>query len=101
MGFFMVIFIVWIILSILIGNMGDKRQIGYWAGVLTSLFFSPIIGYIVVSLSAKKTPRNVRIVNQSENKFSVSDEIMKLKELLDDGTISKEDFDKQKSKLLD
>lgn len=45
-------------------------------------------------------------VPQSENKaatpaFSVADELLKLKKLLDDGVITKEEFEAQKKKLLE
>ncbi|MDR2653005.1 MAG: SHOCT domain-containing protein [Prevotellaceae bacterium] len=38
---------------------------------------------------------------QNTNKFSVADEIRKLKALLDEGIITQEEFEKQKAKLLE
>ena len=35
-----------------------------------------------------------------ENDFSVADELLKLKSLLDEGIITEDEFDKQKAKLL-
>ena len=37
---------------------------------------------------------------EAPSKFSIADELLKLKKLLDDGIISKEEFDMQKQKLL-
>ena len=42
----------------------------------------------------------VKKIEQSNNRYYVADEILKLKSLLDEGIITQEEFDAQKSKLL-
>lgn len=49
-----VIIIGWIILSSIIGNLGKSKTIGYWGAFFVSLFFSPIIGILVVIASSPK-----------------------------------------------
>ena len=43
---------------------------------------------------------DVEILNTSQNNLSVADELKKYKELLDLGILTQEEFEKQKSKLL-
>ena len=47
-------FIVWIVLCIVLANAGNKRKIGGAATFFISLFFSPIVGFIVVMVSDEK-----------------------------------------------
>ncbi len=46
-----------------------------------------------------KSPEEVRKLNEPKQ-FSVADELIKLKELLEEGILTKDEFDKQKAKLL-
>ncbi len=41
----------WVILCVLAGQAGEKRQIGFWPSFLISFFFSPLFGLIFVALS--------------------------------------------------
>lgn len=49
------IFIAWIILSFVVAAMGSDRKIGGFGAFLVSLFFSPIIGILVVLASTKNS----------------------------------------------
>jgi len=46
-------FLLWLILSILVGAAGKSRNIGFWGGFLLSLFLSPLVGVIGVALSKR------------------------------------------------
>ncbi len=43
-----------IVLSLLVGLLGDKRKIGFGWSFVLSLFLSPIIGLIITLFSKKK-----------------------------------------------
>lgn len=49
------IFIAWIILSFVVAAMGSDRKIGGLGAFLVSLFFSPLIGILVVLASTKNS----------------------------------------------
>lgn len=49
----------WFILSIIVGVLGSKREIGGWASFFLSLFFSPIVGIICVMCSKDKRTRKL------------------------------------------
>jgi len=46
-----ILIISWIILSCTLAMIGDKRKIGAGGAILCSLFFSPVVGLIVVAFS--------------------------------------------------
>tara|TARA_B100000161_G_scaffold206657_1_gene151693 strand:+ start:587 stop:850 length:264 start_codon:yes stop_codon:yes gene_type:complete len=50
---------------------------------------------------ANETSENEKIDNSSENENQLSDEIERLNQLLKDGVLTKEEFEKAKKKLLD
>jgi peptidoglycan hydrolase CwlO-like protein len=49
-----VVIILWIALSFLMALWGKSKNIGYWGAFFISVILSPIIGFIVVSMSRKK-----------------------------------------------
>jgi len=54
----------------------------------------------IVNTGKKESPNLIAPVVDKSN-ISVADELRKLKQLLDDGVITEEEFEKQKRKLLD
>lgn len=44
--------IAWLVLSFIIGSLGKDKKIGFGGAFLVSLFFSPIIGLLVVIASS-------------------------------------------------
>jgi hypothetical protein len=50
----MVGIIAFIVFSLLVGMLGDKRKIGFGWSFVLSLFLSPIIGLIITLFSKKK-----------------------------------------------
>lgn len=101
-------FFFWIILTFVVGAVGASRKIGFWGAFFLSLFLSPIIGIIIVALSDRKKPPEVRIVNPVQYQVSkpqplgtsFADEFMKLKKLHDEGHITDEEFAQLKQKLV-
>lgn len=51
--------IAWLLISLIIGIIGDKRKIGFSGAFLYSISLSPIIGAIFVANSKEK--KNIRI----------------------------------------
>ena len=94
------IFLFWFNFAVVVALMGDSRKIGVWAAFFISIFLSPLIGFIVVLASDKKHPQRVIIQSVPEVPTSKADELTKMKGLLDAGTISKDEFEVQKSKIL-
>ena len=86
----------WILFSIFVGIAGKKRKLGGTTAFMCSLLLSPLVGFLAVILSdelnaAKPTPV------QSQ---SVADELIKLKALYDDDTLTRTQYDAQKARLL-
>lgn len=48
------IIILWIVFSILVGLMGEKRSIGFGGALLLSLILSPLAGFIITACSGTK-----------------------------------------------
>jgi len=58
-------------------------------------------GELVVPDEFKPKPKNAVTVVEVKQQISVADELTKLKKLLDDGVLTKEEYDVQKKKLLE
>lgn len=96
-------FILWIILSFVVGNLGSKRTIGYGWALFWSLIFSPIIGVIIVLCYPRKEDveyqeRMLAATRRAAEKSEL-DELIKAKSLLDQGVLSPEEFAKIKFRI--
>ena len=96
-------FILWIILSVVVGNLGSKRTIGYGWALFWSLIFSPIVGVIIVLCYPRKEDveyqeRMLAATRRAAEKSEL-DEIIKAKSLLDQGVLSPEEFAKIKFRI--
>ena len=102
----MVIYLLWFILAFVIAFVAGQRKLGFLGGFFIALILTPIVGFIIASLSKKIKPKLIEAVNPSgganrPEKPSVADEIRKLKELHDNGTLTEAEYNKQRSKILD
>jgi len=50
----MLVFVLWVSLSIIIGIIGYKREIGALGAYFVSLLFSPLVGAIVIAASSPR-----------------------------------------------
>lgn len=96
-------FILWIILSFVVGSLGSKRTIGYGWALFWSLIFSPIIGVIIVLCYPRKEDveykeRMLAATRRAAEKSEL-DELIKAKSLLDQGVLSSEEFAKIKFRI--
>jgi len=105
---------VWALLAVGVGLFGMDKIIGFWGGFLWSLLLSPVIGAIIVILSKSKSQKAIEdqmMYNQQQqtqilknlrqpNQSSISDELLKLKKLLDDQVITQEEYQKMKNKII-
>lgn len=87
------IFFIWIVLSFFAAFAGEGKKVGYWGAFLWSILLSPLIGLIIGLISAPKEEPKKETIN-------VADELKKLGALKEKGTITEEEFEKQKAKLL-
>ncbi|WP_411973372.1 SHOCT domain-containing protein [Sphingobacterium sp. Lzh-3] len=106
----MEIFIGWIILSFVAGAIGNERRIGFASAFFLSLFLSPLVGLICALASKSKSQIQFEnaIINETKRsalelskvaKSSFTDELFKLKTLLDSGLITIEEFENEKEKI--
>jgi phosphate/sulfate permease len=49
------IFLLWILLSFIVGAIGSDRELGFFWSIFISLTLSPIIGFIAVLSSKRKS----------------------------------------------
>lgn len=105
----MEIFFIWIVGCVIAGFIGSERSIGFWGAFFLSLVLSPLIGIIASLVSKSNEQANLEkqmLSNQSQlqnsNVYgsSLADELRKLKELKDEGVITDEEFERQKSIIL-
>lgn len=47
--------IIYIVIAVLIANLGSKRKIGYWWSLVAVLLLTPILGLVIVLFSEKTT----------------------------------------------
>lgn len=51
--------LVWGFFSLLVGFFSTDKSIGFWGGFLLSLFFSPLIGFIIAIFSSNKRSKAI------------------------------------------
>ena len=106
----MEIFLGWIIFSLAVGAIGINRNIGFAGAFFLSLFLSPVIGLIftLVSKSDEQLRFETELLSHTKKQTdgilnaghkSFTDELFKLKTLLDSGLISREEFESEKENL--
>lgn len=96
-------FILWIILTMVVTAIGDKRKIGSLGAFFISLFLSPLIGFLVVLSSKRKDTEEFEKAllakASTDKKNDYIDSLFKLQGLLDAGAIDKDTYDKEREKL--
>lgn len=111
------IFILWIIFTMIVGWIGNERKIGFWSAFWVSLFFSPLIG-IIITLNSKKNTEieyerdilNLQLKQQEELQnianqnnstgTSIIDELYKLSLMREKNLISEEEYQIMKEKII-
>ena len=48
------IYLSWIALSVVVGFLGKSKKFGFWGYLFCSLFFTPLVGFILVLASDSK-----------------------------------------------
>ena len=88
------------LLCIGVGAIGKNRKIGFWGAFLISFFLTPIIGIIIALISPERDRPVIKDQSKTDTAISVADELKKIQELKDAGTITDEEFTDLKNKLL-
>lgn len=52
-------FVIYTLLSLAVAFFGRNRKFGFWVYLLLSFIFTPLISFIIVLASAKRTPAAV------------------------------------------
>lgn len=112
---YMEIYIIsWIVVSLIIGAIGSSRKIGFGGAFFLSLLLSPLLGLIITLVSktkdAIKYEQEVLATQKKQqetlekikyqNISSITDELKKIKDLLDSNVISAEEFETLKKKII-
>jgi hypothetical protein len=106
--------IFWIVVSLIIGAIGSSRKIGFEGAFFLSLLLSPLLGLIITLVSkskdAIKYEQEVLATQKKQqetlekikyqNISSITDELKKIKDLLDSNVISAEEFETLKKKII-
>ncbi|GAB3923600.1 SHOCT domain-containing protein [Mucilaginibacter myungsuensis] len=87
---------IWIAPIFLGYSLGKDRTIGGGVGLILGFFLS-YLGVIIVLLSSRKQQP---VFYNFNTPTSSADELTKYKTLLDNGTISEEEFKRQKARIL-
>lgn len=104
------IFLGWIIFSLVVGAIGINRNIGFAGAFFLSLFLSPVIGLIftLMSKSDDQIKFETELLSNAKKQTegilkagdkSFTDELYKLKSLLDSDLITREEFEMEKVNL--
>lgn len=101
--------IVWILLSLGVGFLGDSRRVGFAGGFFWSLLLSPLIGVIIVLASRRKGDFDEELerlkggpppaMRPAPAKDVVA-ELERLKALHDSGALSDAEYEAAKSRVL-
>ncbi|MFT5375672.1 MAG: putative membrane protein [Candidatus Latescibacterota bacterium] len=51
------LYLFWVLASVLVAFVGRKRKFGFWGYLFCSLFFTPLIGFMLVLASDAKPTR--------------------------------------------
>ncbi len=111
------IFFAWIILSFVVGFVGNDRKIGFGGAFFISLILSPLIGLIFALMSKteedekykqkildtqKSQEESLKMLSKSKTiqKISIADEIEKLQNLKNNNSITEEEFVRLKNKII-
>lgn len=88
----MLIFIFWVALTLLVGIVGRKRNIGFFFAFFWSVLLSPIIGLVITLLSKPK-------IDKERLKESILNQLDRTSSLYEKNLISESEFEKEKSQL--
>ena len=50
------LYLAWIVLSVAVGFLGKSRKFSFWGYLFCSLFFTPLVGLLLVLASDKREP---------------------------------------------
>lgn len=53
----------WIVLSLIVGSVGEGRRIGFFGGFVACLFLSPLIGLLIIIASPRRDYKNERALS--------------------------------------
>jgi uncharacterized membrane protein len=99
-------FIFYVMICLLVAIMGRGKTIGYWGVFLWSMLLTPVIGFFIGLFCKSQYRANLEhqaytnMANQNFSKVNVSEELDRLQQLKDKGTITEEEFTRLKNDLI-
>lgn len=100
-------FVIYIVVCLVMGWVGYSTTLGFASAFVLSLILTPVIGFIILLFYPSKEHRDKQLkalnnIANGKDKLNIStaDELQKLKSLLDSGTLTPNEFEKAKEKLL-
>lgn len=105
----MAVFLFWIVFSVIVAILGSSRRIGFGAALFVSILLSPVIGFIVVICSQRKSniefQKRMLAATESKsykkNSIDATSEIDKILDLRSKGIITEDEYQKMKQKIID
>lgn len=103
---FILVIIIWVGLSYLVGKLAEDRIIGFAGAFVISLITSPVVGLIVLAFSPDRKQNSERVYDKQQEVVNsmkanqIAEQIVKLKNMKDDGLITDIEFEMLKYKLL-
>lgn len=107
------IFVLWILFAFVVGFIGSGRKIGFGGAFFLSLLLSPLIGGIITlaSQSKEEADTQTQIAEEAQKqtaaleaiqagKDGVADQLQKLADMKEAGTITEEEYQAAKTKIL-
>lgn len=103
----------WLLFAFIVAIIAAERRIGFWAALILSLIFSPVIGLIITvispSLKDERYKASLLAIQREQQESiskigttkSVAEEITRFAELKNQGLITDDEFQLQKRKLLE
>ena len=86
----------WLLIAAIMGRLTEQTSKGFWPGFILSAILTPIASIIFYSKYKSDESKKYTMLNGS----SVTDELIKLKHLNDEGILSDQEFEQQKKILL-
>lgn len=105
--------IFWLVLAFVVAYIGDSRRIGFGGALFWSLLLSPIVGFAITMASERKgtfeeelervqgKPKGPPPPPMSPQSGDVVERLGKLKEMLESGAITQDEYNAAKKKILE
>jgi phosphate/sulfate permease len=106
----MAIIVIWVLAAAFVAWIGENKSPGFWGIFFLSLILSPVIGLIIALVASPKRDDSIQkqmlhtqqqqLQQMKKPPQSFFDELLRLKQLKDDGAIDEAEYQTLKNKLI-